>query len=86
MIYKLFSGRHIDLSKLISVSEIFQDEIGCKAFNLEFELMEYPIMIRFNSVGNYIPDTGKTNHVFVYNADNIREVIITTWKNFKEKP
>jgi hypothetical protein len=91
MIYKLFTGRHIDLSKLVSVSEIVRnDYIGyeAKQFTLIFQLLERPIVIRMMgsaiireaSPDHWIADYDGKNETFI---EQERDKILNDWQAFK---
>lgn len=77
MIYRLFTGRYIDLSKLISVSEVEHLEIA-KRFDLTFQLQERPIVIYLSNHGR-LP--GRSDQK--YDIEIEREKIIEDWKNLK---
>lgn len=82
MIYQLFTGRYIDLSKLVSVSEITTGQL-MNQFELHFQLLEGPIVIAQTDSGVMVNPNGWANWK-VINADleKEREVIITKWNEF----
>jgi hypothetical protein len=89
MIYKLFTGRYIDISKLVSVSEITEDKrLDEKHFTLTFQLLEKPIIIKMRGTmifreqpcGSWIFNYDDKNEI---NAEEGRDKILNDWQAFK---
>lgn len=74
MIYKTSWGQHIDISKLFSVSEIYDDGIFDHHFNMFFQLFDKPIIItEYEPCPNKIPEELQGKH----------DEIINIWKKYK---
>jgi hypothetical protein len=84
MIYQLFTGRYIDFSKLIAVSEILDGKhMGdpSKEFYLIFQLLENPIIIK-TSRSNIIRIDGSINYSSNWDIETERDKIISQWSNY----
>lgn len=81
MIYQLFNGRYIDLSKLVSVSEISADDWWI-TFYLTMQLVETPIEIKITKHGALVRANGSISQQSIEDIHAERENIIYDWQEF----
>lgn len=84
-IYKTFYGKHIDLSKLISIDDAYYiDKLGAGGysvgFDMHFQLLESPMHFR-RYINNSIE---KKDIIAVANLQKQIDEIIQAWKNYVE--
>ncbi len=87
MVHKIFSGRYIDLDKLLSISDVYlsADGAGCiVVFDMHFQLLENPIK-HTEYLHNYTFEYFKDEET-VRNGDSDYEILKAIGKERVLKP